>query len=150
MRDAVIATQVEGFRQKQWLCCTITTNVRERGGCTCTAMWFRTVHGLPACLWSVVWIKLQGTGKPSSLGLLVLEALKVELPWPVTHSSQLPEAQILDLLGIPFWLGKEGAAWQWQVLAFPLCLIHFLPVRCGFPKVWATHQSQNISLSLKV
>lgn len=100
----------------------------------CTAMEFCAVHLLPACLRSAGGIKLRGTGKPSSLGLLVLEALKVELPWPVTRSYQLPETQILDLLVIPFWLGKEGAAWQWQVLVFSLLPCIFCPSALVSPR----------------
>lgn len=93
---------------------------------TCTwRMWFCTSHVLPAYLQSVSWIKRQGTGKPALLGLLVLEALKIELPCPITCNYQLPENSDPESLVISFWLGKEGATLQWQDLAFPLCLMHF-------------------------
>lgn len=58
----------------------------------------------------------QGTGQPALLGLLLLEALKIELPWHITGNYQLPETQIPNLLVVSFWLAKEGASsgrtWQ--------------------------------------
>lgn len=71
-------------------------------------------------------------------------------PWPITCNYQLPETQILDLLVISLWRGEAGAVSRWQDLPFPLCLVHFPSISRGSPEVWATHQSRNVCLTLKV
>lgn len=94
---------------------------------------------LPVNLQSVSWMKPQSTGRAALLGLFVLKALRVELPWPLTCSCQKVPSIISS------WLGKAGPRAGPGIPSFPdTCSEHHcshqLPGTWGFGWHRSAHQ----------